>query len=124
MGSTYELSRRLSLSQAYAAAKRLRGSQPIRARQASSPAEEWTRRTGLSFVFAAWYGDPAAAPALEEAYARGRPEIARYAREADLSLPAERLEAYLRDRIRFRIGDRERAGLEQFLRIGRQLGLL
>lgn len=87
-------------------------------------AEEWTRRTGLPFVFAAWYGDPAAAPALEEAYARGRSGLGRYAREARLDLPAARLERYLRERIRYRIGPREEQGLALFVARGRARGLL
>jgi predicted solute-binding protein len=87
-------------------------------------AEEWTRWTGLPFVFAAWYGDPAAEAALEAAYARGRPAIARYAREAGLGLPAERLERYLRERVRFRIGPREEEGRALFVARGRARGLL
>lgn len=87
-------------------------------------AEEWTRWTGLPFVFAAWYGDAAAAPALEAAYDRGRPAVPRYAREAGLGLPPERLERYLRERIRFRIGPREEAGLGLFVARGRARGLL
>jgi predicted solute-binding protein len=87
-------------------------------------AEEWTRWTGLPFVFAAWYGDARAAPALEDAYARGRGGIGRYAREAGLDLPPERLERYLRDRIRFRIGPREEAGRALFVQRGRARGLL
>lgn len=87
-------------------------------------AEEWTRWTGLPFVFAAWYGDPAAGPALEEAYARGEQEIPRYARECGLPLPPARLERYLRERIRFRIGPREEEGLARFVASGRARGLL
>lgn len=87
-------------------------------------AEEWTRWTGLPFLFAAWYGDARAAPALEEAFARGRPGIARYAREAGLGLPPARLERYLRERIRFRIGPREEEGLALFVKRGRARGLL
>ena len=87
-------------------------------------AEEWTRWTGLPFVFAAWYGDAAAAPALEEAYARGRPALGRYAREAGLELPATALERYLRERIRYRIGPREEEGLALFRARGRARGLL
>ncbi len=87
-------------------------------------AEEWTRWTGLPFVFAAWYGDPRAEPALEEAYRRGSKELARYAREAGLGLPAGAMERYLRDRIRYRIGPREEEGLRRFLARGRARGLL
>lgn len=87
-------------------------------------AEEWTRWTGLPFVFAAWYGDPAAEPALEQAYARGRDRFAHYAAEADLNLPASVLERYLSDRIRYRLGPREEQGLAEFLTRGRARGLL
>jgi predicted solute-binding protein len=87
-------------------------------------AEEWTRWTGLPFVFAAWYGDPATEGALEEAYARGQLEIGRYAREAGLGLDEATLLRYLRERIRFRIGPREEEGLRLFVRRGRARGLL
>jgi len=87
-------------------------------------ADEWRALTGLPFVFAAWYGDPAAAGALEEAHARGRDRIPEYARDAGIDLPPERLERYLRESIRFRIGEREHTGLRVFLAKARVLGLL
>ena len=87
-------------------------------------AEEWTRWSGLPFVFAAWYGDPAAEPALEEAYRRGRARIDDYAAASDIALPAPDLARYLRDRIRFRIGPREEQGLARFLELSRRRGLL
>ncbi|MHC4549673.1 MAG: menaquinone biosynthetic enzyme MqnA/MqnD family protein [Planctomycetota bacterium] len=87
-------------------------------------AEEWHRWTGLPFVFAAWYGDPAAEEALEQAFARGQERIAAYAREAALGLAPERLEAYLRERVRYRLGDEEQAGLLLFVEKARRLGLL
>jgi chorismate dehydratase len=74
-------------------------------------AEEWTKWTGLPFVFAAWYGDPESAPALAAAYERGREQLANYA-------SGDRLE-YLRDRIRFEIGPREEEGLARFLELAR-----
>jgi len=77
---------------------------------------EWLRWTGLPFVFAAWYGNDAAGPALEEAYARGSKLLPRYARECALDLPRAVLERYLRERIRYRIGAREREGLARFVR--------
>jgi predicted solute-binding protein len=88
--------------------------------------EEWRRLTGLPFVFAAWYGDAAAVPALEAAYARGSLRIDDYAREASetLGLPAETLRTYLSERIRFRIGSAEAAGLDRFLEESRGAGLL
>jgi chorismate dehydratase len=87
-------------------------------------AEEWTRWTGLPFVFAAWDGDARAEAALEAAYARGTVRIPSYARGAGLGLPPERLERYLRERIRFRIGPREEEGLRRFVARGRARGLL
>ena len=86
--------------------------------------EAWRRHTGLPFVFAAWYGAPAAETALEEAYARGRRRIAAYAAEARVDLGPERLERYLETSIRYRIGAREEQGLARFLDAGRRLGLL
>jgi len=87
-------------------------------------ASEWTRWSGLPFVFAAWYGDPASEAALEQAYRRGRDRIEQYAANANLSLPAEALSVYLRERIRFRIGPREEQGLQLFLELSRKHGLL
>jgi len=87
-------------------------------------AAEWTRWSELPFVFAAWYGDPVAEGALEEAFQRGRDRIEHYAATADLALPAGELAAYLRKRIRFRIGPREEQGLQLFLELSRKHGLL
>ncbi len=87
-------------------------------------AEEWTRFTGLPFVFAAWYGESRAEPQLEEAYARGRKRFSDYARNAGLGLAPDELERYLRERIRFRIGPREEEGLARFHASCRSLGLL
>ncbi|MGH7162825.1 MAG: hypothetical protein ACREID_05015, partial [Planctomycetota bacterium] len=82
--------------------------------------------TGLPFVFAAWYGDPAAEPRLERAGALGAERLAEYAAEASipLGIPAAELETYLRERIRHRLGAREIAGLRRFLVEARHLGLL
>jgi chorismate dehydratase len=87
-------------------------------------AEAWGRWSGLPFVFAAWHGDPRAEAALEAAHARGTERIADYARAAGIGLPAARLERYLRERIRYRIGPREEQGLARFVAEGRRLGLL
>lgn len=89
-------------------------------------AEAWLDHTGLPFVFAAWYGDPAAEAELEAAYERGRREIARYALEAsgELELGAKSLKRYLDECIQFRIGEDEEAGLERFLADATRLGLL
>jgi len=87
-------------------------------------AAEWTRWSGLPFVFAAWYGDPAAEPALEEAYRAGSERLEEYAAASDLGVPPEQLADYLRNRIRFRIGPREEQGLARFLELSRTRGLL
>ncbi len=86
----------------------------------------WRAWTGLPFVFAAWYGDPAAAPLLDEAYRRGDERIDVYAGEAapDVGLPVAALARYLRTCIRYRIGPREEQGLARFLEAGRRLDLL
>ena len=79
-------------------------------------AGEWTRWTGLPFVFAAWYGDEAAEPALAEAYRSGRDNLANYA-------SGDRLD-YLRNKIRYEIGPREEEGLARFLELARSHSLL
>jgi chorismate dehydratase len=89
-------------------------------------AEVWSERTGLPFVFAAWYGDSAAAGALAAAFARGARKRRAYAKAASraLELPAPYLERYLEERVRYRIGPREREGLARFLAEARRYGLL
>ena len=87
-------------------------------------AETWTWFSGLPFVFAAWYGNADAAPALEAAYARGAQRLAEYAADAALGLPPEELETYLRERIRYRLGGREIGGLRRFLESARRHSLL
>ena len=79
-------------------------------------ADEWTRWTGLPFVFAAWYGDPDAEVELEAAYGRGATRLAAYAREAavELELAEDDSRRYLEQHIRFRLGNEELAGLERF----------
>jgi len=88
--------------------------------------EAWTGRTTLPFVFAAWYGDPEAAKALKAAFARGSRKHRAYAKAAarTLPVPAKDLERYLKERIRYRIGARERDGLAAFLEGARRFGLL
>ena len=87
-------------------------------------AAEWKRWTGLPFVFAAWYGDTEAQSRLEEAYRRGAERIARYAAESPLDLPRSVLESYLRERIRFRLGEEELAGLARFMETAKRWSLL
>jgi len=83
--------------------------------------EEWSRWTGLPFVFAMWIARPnVELSGLDELLAGARDEgvrrldeIAR--REAPrLGLSEEECRAYLRDNLRFVLGQREQQGLEAF----------
>ncbi len=86
----------------------------------------WKQRTGLPFVFAAWYGDESAGQELRAAYKRGSGRLAEYAAEGEraLGIPADLLEQYLRDRIRFKLGRAEHKGLQLFLDEARKESLL
>jgi len=81
----------------------------------------WLELTGLPFVFAAWCGRPGAISAaderlLERAKVSGLERRDAIADEhaARSGLPAASLRAYLRDAIRYDLGDDERRGLERF----------
>ena len=86
--------------------------------------EEWSRWTGLPFVFAMWVARPNVdLDRLAEILAAARDEgvgqldqIAR--REAPLvGISEEQCRSYLRENLRFRLGERERRGLETFRRL-------
>ncbi len=92
---------------------------------------EWTRRTGLPFVYAFWAGprgavDPAGVARLQEALRQGLealPAIAASynghgARHGALN------ESYLRANIHYGFGAKEQAGLREFYRRAHALGLL
>jgi predicted solute-binding protein len=92
--------------------------------------EAWLAMTGLPFVYAAWVGPHGAVDAdqvalLQAARARGEREVADIAREvAGADGQAEqRVLAYLRDTLRYGLGDREIAGLERFHALAVELGL-
>ena len=83
--------------------------------------EEWSRWTGLPFVFAMWVARPEVelgnlAEALNAARDEGvrrLDEIA--ARESlNLAIPAATCRRYLRNHLRFELGPRQRQGLERF----------
>ena len=85
---------------------------------------EWSRWTGLPFVFAMWIARPnVELCGLDELLAAVRDEgvekldeIAR--REAPrLGISVEDCQSYLRDNLRFRLGEREQQGLETFCRL-------
>jgi chorismate dehydratase len=86
--------------------------------------EEWSAWTGLPFVFAMWVARPAADLArLSRALTAARNEGERLleciaAHEApQIGLPFEECLAYLRDNLVFRLGGRQRRGLEAFRRL-------
>ena len=92
--------------------------------------EEWTRMSGLPFIYAAWTGragaaDAADVSALQEAQAEGvrasEAIAAEYGR-GDAGRTA-RAAAYLRDNVKYGIGPDEAAGLQLFLDYAADLGL-
>jgi predicted solute-binding protein len=92
--------------------------------------EAWLALTGLPFVYAAWVGPHRAVDAeqvalLQAARARGEREVADIAREVsgEDSRAEQRALAYLRDTLRYGLGDREIAGLERFHALAVELGL-
>jgi chorismate dehydratase len=93
--------------------------------------EEWTRRTGLPFVYAFWAGRAGAADAatvarLQEALEDGRAHLGAIAASYN-GLGAghgARNEGYLRSHIVYALGEGELAGLREFYRRARGLGLI
>jgi chorismate dehydratase len=93
--------------------------------------QAWKDFTGLPFVYAFWTGPTGAVTpddvvSLQQARAEG---AARPDRVAQAFFPddAERAaigERYLRDHIRFRLGDREIAGLERFFTLAAEVGVV
>jgi chorismate dehydratase len=92
--------------------------------------EAWTGLTGLPFVYAFWAGradalesgDVMALQQARDAGVAASDEVARrYLREAP-ALHAIGVR-YLRDNIRYHLGDEERAGLELFYRYAAEIGV-
>jgi chorismate dehydratase len=93
--------------------------------------EAWTTMTGLPFVWACWVGRPGALDAagvdrLQHARTAGLVNIDAIARDY---FPASRPQqvigaAYLRDNIKYHLGDEERAGLELFFRYAAETGVV
>jgi chorismate dehydratase len=93
--------------------------------------ELWTRSTGLPFVYAVWTGWPGAAtPADVAALQRARDEGVAHADEVARAYypgdPERQAVAarYLRDNIRYRVGDEELEGLRTFYRYAAELKLV
>lgn len=92
--------------------------------------EVWTKTTGLPFVYAFWAGVPAALTgddvrAIQAARDAGVADPERVARDYfdDPSLHAIGAH-YLRDNIKYDLGDAEQAGLETFYRYAAELDLV
>ncbi|MEW6319968.1 MAG: menaquinone biosynthesis protein [Acidobacteriota bacterium] len=91
---------------------------------------EWRALTGLPFVYAMWAGrdgalDPCRTAALVAARDAGVGHLAEIAAEATANRPERRAmaEAYLRDNLRYELGDSELAGLGRFHELVVELGL-
>ncbi len=92
--------------------------------------EEWSRWTGLPFVFALWAARPhAAAARIDRALAAARDEgltlldeIARQA-ASEVGLPEAACLSYLRDNLEFHLAERQRAGLDRFFELAQRHGL-
>lgn len=92
--------------------------------------EAWLALAGLPFVYAMWTGRPGAVDAeqvaaLQEARDRGLADVERIAADADRAHPrlAGRTLAYLRDTLRYGLGEREMAGVSRFHALAVELGL-
>ena len=93
--------------------------------------EEWSRLTGLPFVFAFWAGRPGAVSGagvrrLQAALADGLeavPAIAARQGRGDAARAA-RYEAYLRENIVYRLEEEEQEGLREFYRRAHALSLI
>lgn len=88
-------------------------------------AELWLEQTGLSFVFAVWgttpavlEGNPWLPERLETALADAEADIAAFGRGAGPrhGVEGDVAASYLSSRIRYRLGEEDLAGLEEFLR--------
>lgn len=91
---------------------------------------EWKALTGLPFVYAMWVGRPEAATpaqcrALQEARDRGVAHLADIAGEVsggDAALEHRSL-VYLRDNLRYGLGESEAAGLRRFHELAVEIGV-
>jgi chorismate dehydratase len=93
--------------------------------------EEWTRQTGLPFVYAFWAGRPGAVSPgevqrLQRALAEGMSALSEIARDhaGGEAVRAGAYERYLRTSLDYRLGPDEQAGLDLFYRRAHALGLI
>ena len=91
---------------------------------------EWNALTGLPFVYAMWTGregaaSPAQCAALRTAREQGEANLSRIAEQAGEGDPGRAGKAlrYLRDNLKYGLGEREAAGLRRFHELGVEVGL-
>jgi len=92
---------------------------------------EWKALTGLPFVYAMWVGRPGAASAeqcraLQAARDRGVANLAAIARNVsggNAGLERRSLH-YLRDNLKYELGDTAQAGLRKFLELAAEIGVV
>jgi len=92
---------------------------------------EWNALTGLPFVYAMWVGRPGAASPgqcrrLQAARDRGVAHAADLAAEVAEGDPAREKQAlhYLRDNLKYGLGEREAQGLRRFHELAAEIGLV
>ncbi len=92
--------------------------------------EAWQAFAGLPFIYAMWTGQPGAVDAeqvsvLQAARDGGLADVEQIAGEADRAHPAlaGRTLGYLRDTLRYGLGEREMAGVARFHALAVELGL-
>jgi chorismate dehydratase len=90
---------------------------------------EWTRMTGLPFVWAVWAGradalTPAHVAALQEARDAGVADADAIADAYAGPSRAEVCRAYLRDNIQYRLGERGAAGLRRYYELAARHGVV
>jgi chorismate dehydratase len=93
--------------------------------------KEWAGMTGLPFVYAFWAGRPGVVDAadvtlLHQARHRGVAATATIAHESfpDDVAKAQRADEYLRQNVKYDLGEKEIAGLRRFYELASGLGLL
>jgi chorismate dehydratase len=90
---------------------------------------EWTRLTGLPFVWAFWAGRPGAidaagVAALQAARDQGTRDLDGIAEAYCGRAKTEVCRRYLRDNIKYRLGDRETEGLRRYYELAAKHGLV
>jgi chorismate dehydratase len=93
--------------------------------------EEWVGMTGLPFVYAFWAGRPgivgaADIAALQQARDSGVRATAAIGRDSfpDSAGKAARADVYLRENVKYALGEPETAGLQRFYDLAADLGIL